>query len=181
MGSVFRSKEVYKKLKYDLHGRNEIVAVRGVYVSGEYRPPYYNDPILRIYEMSSQHATVVDFKTEEKNASTTDTGGFYKIGLSASTYNLTRYGKESKDVGTTDTGGLYKLGLSASTYDLHRYEKDYIDATSAETGGLYKLRLTSVGYVQTRYYVDKGNSTPEPTLRMTTLTSEDCTVTNYTP
>ena len=181
MGSVFRSKEVYKKLKHDLHGKNEIVAVRGVYVSGEYRPPYYNEPILRIYEISSQHATVVDFKTEEKNASTTDTGGFYKIGLSASTYNLTRYGKESKDASTTDTGGLYKLGISASTYNLHRYEKDYINATSTETGGLYKLRLTSVGYVQTRYYTDRGNSTPEPTLRISSLVAEPATVENYNP
>ena len=41
MANVFRSKEVYKHLKYDLHDRNEIVAVQGVYVSGEYRPPYY--------------------------------------------------------------------------------------------------------------------------------------------
>ena len=45
MAEVFKSQEVYKHVNYDLHDRNEMIAVRGVYVTGEYRPPYYNEPI----------------------------------------------------------------------------------------------------------------------------------------
>ena len=41
MANTFRSKEVYKKLRKEVHNRHTMVAVEGVYVSGEYRPPYY--------------------------------------------------------------------------------------------------------------------------------------------
>ena len=181
MGSVFKSKEVYKKLKYDLHNRNEMVAVRGVYISGEYRPPYYNDTGIHIYQLTSDHTVVVDFRTEEVNASSTDVGGAYNVALSPSVFDIQRYSRESTDASPTETAGCYKFGVTASTYSINRYEKDYDDASPTETAGCYKLGLISSGYTMTRYYTSEGSSTPEPTLQITSLVSEPCVVTNYTP
>ena len=180
MASVFRSKEVYKHLKYDLHNRNEMVAVQGVYISGEYRPPYYNEPGIHIYEISGQHCNVADFKTEEVDTSSTETAGMYKFELSQTTYNIRRYSSESKDISATETSGMYKFGMTATSYNINRYEKDFIDASSTETAGMYKFGTYFAGYVKTRNLTQRTGSTPEPILRLSSLTSENCVITNYT-
>ena len=120
MANVFRSKEVYKHLNYNLHDRNEIVPVQGVYISGEYRPPYYNDPVLMIYEMSSQPPKVDDFQ------------------------------------------------------DVNR---------SSDEDSVVKILDFSVNFLQpsfTYYNRKQTNMTPEPTLRLSYLSSEKATIENYT-
>ena len=149
MANIFRSKEVYKHLKYDLHNRNEMVAVQGVYITGEYRPPYYNEPCVHIYEISGQHCIVANFESEEVDTSPSATSGMYKFGLSQSTYNINRYGNEHIDISSTETSGMYKFGM------------DF------------------VGYMKTYYSTQSEESTPEPTLRLSSLTSENCVITNY--
>ena len=119
MANIFRSKEVYKHLKYDLHNRNEMVAVQGVYITGEYRPPYYNEPCVHIYEISGQDCIVANFESEE------------------------------------------------------------VDTSPSETSGMYKFGMDFVGYMKTYYSTQSEESTPEPTLRLSSLTSENCVITNY--
>ena len=152
MGSVFRSKEVYKKLKYDLHGKNEIVAVRGVYVSGEYRPPYYNEPILKIYEISSQHATVVDFQDVAQSSGADSMVKIVDFKAERLIPQCQWYESKSQNAGEDS---MVKI-------------VDFV----AEIYG---------GQTFTIYTKTFGESTPEPTLRLTSFTSELATVTNYTP
>lgn len=180
MANVFRSKEVYKHLKYDLHNRNEMVAVQGVYISGEYRPPYYNEPGIYIYEISGQHCNIADFKTEEVDITISETAGMYKFELSQSVYNIQRYTSESKDISATETSGMYKFGMTPTSYNVNRYEKDFIDVSTTETSGMYKFGAYFAGYVKTRYPTQRTGSTPEPILRLSSLTSENCVITNYT-
>ena len=120
MANVFRSKEVYKNFRYDIDKTKKVVAVQGVYVASEYRPPYYNEPGIHIYEISGQHCTIADFKTEEAETQGMKTAGMYMLDIVDSGYRLDIYGKKS------------------------------------------------------------SNSTPEPILRLSSLTSEACVVENYT-
>ena len=179
MANIFRSKEVYKHLKYDLHNRNEMVAVQGVYITGEYRPPYYNEPCVHIYEISGQDCIVANFESEEVDTSPSETSGMYKFGLSQSTYNINRYGNEHIDISSTETSGMYKFGLSQSTYNINRYGNEHIDTSPSETSGMYKFGMDFVGYMKTYYSTQSEESTPEPTLRLSSLTSENCVITNY--
>ena len=176
--NVFRTNEVYKHIPYNVHNRNEVVAVRGVYVTGDFRPPYYNEPCIHIGEISSIPATVVDFTSEEYDISPTQTGGFYKLELTPSTYTIQRYGTESTDTSPSQTGGFYKMGMTSSTLSIEKYEKDFGEPTPSQTGGLYKVGLTASTFTIQRYNIEHGNSTPEPMLRITQLSSGDCTVTN---
>lgn len=180
MANVFRSKEVYKHMKYDLHDKHAIVAVQGVYITSEYRPPYYNEPGILIYEISGQHCTAVDFKTEEVNTQGMETAGMYKIDISEPIYSLQRYSIEYKDTTGMETAGMYKIDISNSSYTLQRYEKDYIDTSGMETAGMYKMMLDGLGYFPTKYLPQANNSTPEPILRFSSFTSENCVVENYT-
>lgn len=61
MANTFRSKEVYKKLRKEVHNRNTMVAVEGVYVSGQYRPPYYANPMLVINQIQCNKADVIPY------------------------------------------------------------------------------------------------------------------------
>lgn len=58
MANIFRSDEVYKKPPKTLHNRDEIIPVRGVYVSGHNRPPYYNEPIISITGIASNPVNI---------------------------------------------------------------------------------------------------------------------------
>jgi hypothetical protein len=180
MANVFRSKEVYKNFRYDIDKTKKVVAVQGVYVASEYRPPYYNEPGIHIYEISGQHCNVADFKTEEVDTSSTETAGMYKFELSQTIYNIRRYSSESKDISATETSGMYKFGMTATSYNIDRYEKDFIDASTTETAGMYKFGTYFAGYVKTRNLTQRTGSTPEPILRLSSLTSENCVITNYT-
>ena len=150
MANVFRSKEVYKNFRYDIDKTKKVVAVQGVYVASEYRPPYYNEPGIHIYEISGQHCTIADFKTEE-----------------AETQGM-------------KTAGMYMFDITESAYTLERYEKDYIDTKGMETAGMYMLAIVDSGYRLDIYGKKSSNSTPEPILRLSSLTSEACVVENYT-
>ena len=150
MANVFRSKEVYKNFRYDIDKTKKVVAVQGVYVASEYRPPYYNEPGIHIYEISGQHCTIADFKTEE-----------------AETQGM-------------KTAGMYMFDITESAYTLERYEKDYIDTKGMETAGMYMLGIVDSGYRLDIYGKKSSNSTPEPILRLSSLTSEACVVENYT-
>ena len=150
MANVFRSKEVYKNFRYDIDKTKKVVAVQGVYVASEYRPPYYNEPGIHIYEISGQHCTIADFKTEE-----VETQGM-------------------------ETAGMYMFDITESAYTLERYEKDYIDTKGMETAGMYMLGIVDTGYRLDIYGKKFSNSTPEPILRLSSLTSEACVVENYT-
>ena len=150
MANVFRSKEVYKHLKYDLHDRNTIVPVQGVYVSGEYRPPYYNNPVLMIYEMSSQPAKIDDFQ------------------------DVSRSSDEDTVVKILD----FSADFLQPSFDFYK--------TISESSGedtVVKILDLSTTFIQpsfTYYNQKQTNMTPEPILRLSTLTSDRATVENYT-
>lgn len=180
MANVFRSKEVYKHLKHDVYGKNTIVPVKGVYISGEYRPPYYNESGIRIYEISGQNCNIVDYKDETVETKPIQTAIMHEFELTDSVYTIQRYTSNSVELGTAQTAGMYKLDLSETSYNIQRFEKDYTDTSSIQTSGMYKIDVTSTNCEKTIQEIKRNNSTPEPMLRLSLLTSEHCTITNYT-
>ena len=181
MADVFKSQEVYKHVNYNLHDRNEMIAVRGVYVTGEYRPPYYNEPTLMLSYIRGIDTEIVNFETEEAESTTPQTVGMYKFGLSGSTYDIQRYSTESTDASNTNTVGMYKFGLSSSSYNIQRYEKDYEDASNANTVGMYKFTCPPTQYQVIRSPITHTNSTPEYGLGLSFLRSDSATVENFIP
>ena len=182
MGSVFRSKEVYKKLKYDLHGKNEIVAVRGVYVSGEYRPPYYNEPILKIYEISSQHATVVDFQDVAQSSGADSMVKIVDFKAERLIPTITNYSTAERNAGEDSMVKIVDFKAERLIPQCQWYE-----SKSQNAGEDSMVKIVDFvaeiygGQTFTIYTKTFGESTPEPTLRLTSFTSELATVTNYTP
>ena len=61
MANIFNSKEVYKRIPKVSSKDNPLRKVRGIYVTGDYRPPYYIDSSLHIAEINTNKPTIVDF------------------------------------------------------------------------------------------------------------------------
>lgn len=180
MANVFRSKEVYKHLRYDLHDRNEIVPVQGVYVSGEYRPPYYNNPILRIYDLDSNPAKVVDF--QDTSASTGEDTIVKVLDFSANfmTPTITNYTAASVSAGEDTIVKVLEFSANFITPSFDFYK------TISENAGedtIVKVLGFSANFTQpstyTWYHTKKTQCTPEPMLRLTTLSTEKATIENY--
>lgn len=71
-GTLTNAKEIYYSFREDRTGTRKVVPVRGVYVTGEWKPPTYIEPILRITEISANRATIADYiETNFPNTSPT--------------------------------------------------------------------------------------------------------------
>lgn len=180
MANVFRSKEVYKHLKYNLHDRNEIVPVQGVYVSGEYRPPYYNNPVLMIYEMSSQPAKVGDFQDVNRSTDEDTVVKVLDFSVDFKPVNITNYTAASESSGDDAVVKIldFSVNFLQPSFDFYK--------TISESSGddaVVKVLDFSTTFLQpsfTYYNQKQTNMTPEPMLRLSTLTSGKATVENYT-
>lgn len=180
MANVFRSKEVYKHLKYNLHNRNEIVPVQGVYVSGEYRPPYYNNPLLMIYEVSSQPAMVNDFQDVNRSSDEDTVVKILDFSVDFKPVNITNYTTASESAG--DDTVVKMLDFSV---DFLQPSFDFYKTISESSGEdtIVKVLDFSTTFLQpsfTYYNQKQTNMTPEPMLRLSSLTSEKATIENYT-
>lgn len=67
MSNIFRSKEIYKRIPGVSSDNNPLRAVQGMYVSGEYRPPYYIDGFIQINKVKTNKATITDYTQDTKS------------------------------------------------------------------------------------------------------------------
>ena len=68
---INNAKEVYYSFRDD-HGDRHMVPVRGVYVTGEYKPPSYIEPMLRLVSIKTTHPKIEEY-TEVSKSHTSDT------------------------------------------------------------------------------------------------------------
>jgi hypothetical protein len=150
-------------------------------VSGEYRPPYYNDGVVAIVDFQATPAIAVSFKSEYTELEPIQTSGMYQINVSTPTLHIQRYTREFKELDPIETSGMYKMDVSSPVLYISRYQRDYDKSYDPEVVGMYQVDVSDPTFHLTRYYKDYGNSTPEPILRITGITTAACTVENYSP
>lgn len=178
MGNIFRSNEVYKHTKTIINGHHQIIPVRGVYITGEYRPPYYNEPGIHITSITSTSPTIRDFTDVERS----DEDGMVKVlnfSVTRSEPTITNY-----TVNTVSSGEdtMTKLLEFSVTYNQPSYEW-YTSATqNAGEDTMVKLlefTVTRNGIQPITYTTSRQHSTPESMLRLTSLRTEPATIENY--
>ena len=150
MANIFKTNEVYKHLKHGFKPEESVVAVRGMYVSGEYRPPYYNEGAIRILDYQTTPAKAVSFKNVSRRDEDT---GVKVIDFNAEFFHPTITNYTTRSVSAGEDTGVKVLEMNAGFF-IPTY---------------------------TYYYKDYANSTPEPMLRLTSVSSGNCIVENYNP
>ena len=189
MANIFRSKEVYKKLgkNESSYDRDVLIPVGepfkanaeyGIYVAGEYRPPYYTDG-LTISNISSEHVTVVDYIDEYKSVKTPTTVAFDFKSVHAD-FQFLRYTKESYNVSPTPTVSAFGFVSNPCTFNAYRYGRDYKNITPTPTTVAFGFTENAATFTNKKQYKDQLNNQPEPGIQLEGITSQQATVTNIT-
>lgn len=85
--TITNAKEIYYSFR-DEHGTRHVVPVRGVYVTGEWKPPLYMEPILRVIEFNTNSITIEDYIETEVDHEDMSSIHLYDVGADLS-FNMT--------------------------------------------------------------------------------------------
>ena len=126
MANIFNSKEVYKRIPKVSSKDNPLRKVRGMYVTGDYRPPYYIDSSLHIMEINTNKPTIVDFT--QASASTEDhVLNILPIEVLTDRPNIIQYSKASKELESDHVVNILPIsmeseGLNITWFSKKKYE-----------------------------------------------------------
>ena len=175
MANVFRSKEVLKKT-HNIHGDDVVVPVYGVYVSGEYTPPYYVNPALHLMSISSVKASIDSMTTKELDISDVFTMGMCRFDVDM-TWGIQTYMIEAENpMDQPMTFGICRLDIDNDIV-IEAYETDLINTKNEFTFGMCRFDVanpTSIDILPTQH----KRQTPEPILRLSEVTSVKATISN---
>lgn len=180
MANVFRSKEVYKNIRFEIDKTKKVVPVQGMYVSGEYRPPYYNEPCVHIYTFSSQHANVADFQDVSATNGEDPMVKIIDFKIERLVPSITNYTVAETDAGEGSMVKILDFQVNRLQPSIDFYQSKNQNAGEGQMVKIidfYVNRITNQQY--TFFHKQRGESTPEPTLRLSSITSERATIENY--
>ena len=92
MANIFQSTEIYKRLPNVQPSQNPLRAVRGMYVSGTHRAPYYIDAGCLITAVETTPATVASYT--ERTDTLQDPGGINILSAEITAPVITNYQAE---------------------------------------------------------------------------------------
>lgn len=185
------AKEIYKKPPKNVTSdKNVIVPIRGIYVTGVYKPPLYMETGVHIVAIDSTPATIKDYTTAYADDYDPTTSGFHVLDVfvDPTPYNIEAYRSAvaPNQVDTTASGlHLYDININANV-NIDWYSRSYTDQTdggrqNAMSSGicLYDIDIFYIGHrVDTCLIIDGGMS-PEPCIRLTEISTKyDLTVVN---
>ncbi|NMA75564.1 MAG: hypothetical protein GX963_15745 [Bacteroidales bacterium] len=173
MANVFRSKEVYKKIPKVSPDENPLRAVRGIYVSGAYRPAYYIDAFIHISNINTTKATIADYT--ERSTNITDDGAMRLVQVKFDDLSVVDYSRTNKNI--TDDGAMRLVQVKFDDLVLIEYTREHKNIT--DDGA---MRLVQVKFDDESIYW--FNNKPIETnkdfmIRIKSITSTHAIITNY--
>ena len=182
MENKFRSKEVYKKLRKEVHNRHTMVAVEGVYVSGEYRPPYYANMGVTITDIQCNKALVEPFTDVSVIATDFDYAlQLLDIDVNPTCPSITRYTTATTEETDFDYAlQLLDIDVDPACPSLQKYQTVQETLTDFD----YALQLLDIDVNETvpiqSIPIINTPMTPEPIVRITQINSTKAEITNVT-
>ena len=172
MANVFRSKEVLKKAHQENHGDNVVVPVYGVYVSGEYTPPYYVNPTLMFLQVATRKANIDDLTT--KTMDYTDHAlNILDITFDAICPDIVNYYEDTISLPMDHVLNILDITFDTS-FTFESYTSDSFSMTD------HALNILDITYDADYTVKDtpdkKLNNTPEPALRIRTIETVKATI-----
>ena len=177
-GTISNAKEIYHKLPRDTSGNSSLVPVRGVYVTGEYKPPIYTDPSLNLLSITTNKSTVEDWV--ERYVTTTDiktTHHLYDVSVD-STFRIDNYTTANMTPQTDHTTHhLYDIYMDP-TFNIESYTTEQLAPQIDKAGQhLYDFTIDSDFEISYKSAII-GGSQPESTLRIVELSTGAATIMN---
>lgn len=165
--SLNYAKEVYYHFRNE-HGEAKVVPVRGVYVTEEFKPPMYFEPILRLHEVNTNHCTIEDYIETTIKQTVPTSHHLYDMSFYA-TYRMTSYTQASiPNQRITTTHHLYDMSFYP-TFSIYEYTQQKLpNQVTPTTHHLYDMTFMHSNNVRFHTKVSMG-SQPEPLIRLIEL------------
>lgn len=172
------AKEIYYHFRDD-NGDPRTVAVRGVYVTGVFKPPQYMDPMLRILEVNANNAKIEDYIETSYTQTVGASHHLYDMDLNT-TFRVDVYttGKIA-DQKISTTHHLFDFDLDTTFHTEDFYTTSMPNQTIGTTHHLFDFD-TDPTYSIIGYTRIIAGSQPEPMLRMIEFNINTSTITDET-
>ena len=117
--NIFRSKEIYKRIPGVSPTLNPVRITRGVWVSGEHRPPYCIDETVNIQAIGSNHAEIRVYTDRTDNADDWDAVEYTGLYVSQLGFDTVDYTVTS--VTMSDDTTVEYIGIYSEDFDILNY------------------------------------------------------------
>ena len=170
--NIFKSKEIYKRIPGVSPELNPVRITRGVWVSGEYRPPYCIDETVHITNVGSNKVEIRDYTELIAN---TRSGNVSLVDLDFSSFSYETY-EISEEATKTQPGNVALVDLNFSDFTIYNYSQK--EETTRFDGhvALVDCNFSELGYETYIYNLPTYDTQPEPTVVINAFSSNDVVV-----
>ena len=176
---INNAREVYYRLPKDLAtGTNKIVPIRGMYVTGEYKPPEYIEPVLQLLSVKTNKANIVDYVEKSVSHYSSTSHHLYDVDAD-DTQRIDWYTSKTapNQVGST-THHLFDVDAD-DTQRIDWYKSKSVSHYSSTTHHLFDVNSDSTFSIINKSSAIYG-SQPEPILRIIEMNVSGLTVEDVT-
>lgn len=178
MPYITKSKEAYKRMPHVRPELNPLRAVRGLYISGKWRPAHYADICVQVRKIGSRKAKVVDYTQAYKTIP-------YEPILNIITFNASNLAKVIQYTTTYKTFQepiLNLITFKSTGVKRLDYSRNYQTMPYEPILNLITFKSTNKLWVQTTIQKHaKYGTMPEHTITLRDFTTTKAVVGNYTP
>ena len=161
--NIFKSKEIYKRIPQVDPALNPLRVVRGVWVSGEYRPPYCIDETVHVQAFGSNDAEIRVYTSRTQNIDDQDTIEYTGLYYPQMGFVIDQYSTSSLTL-PDDTTVEY-IGIYSEDFDILNYTQSTFNIPDDTT--VEYLNIYTDGEFQLELYesIDKKLN-PEPMIHI---------------
>lgn len=173
--NIFRSKEIYKRIPGVSPTLNPVRITRGVWVSGEHRPPYCIDGTIHVTDISSNKPEIREYTQMISNARASGNVGLVDINFSSFSYETYTISEESTKA---QPGNVALVDINFSDFAIYNYSQK--EETSRFEGhvALVDCNFSELSYEDHIYNLPTYDSQPEPTVVINAFSSNDVVIEN---
>ena len=125
MANISKAKEIYKSTPGKINPNKPFVPIRGLYVAGLYRPPYWIDSVLNVVKLATTSAAEVAYYTEADADTRASTMNMIQFDVDLSYMDVTRYSTDSGDIHTKNACmNMIQFEIDMSDLQIVRYYTD---------------------------------------------------------
>ena len=174
MSNIFRSKEIYKRIPGVSSDNNPLRAVQGMYVSGEYRPPYYIDGFVRVSKINTTKPKIVDYTSVTKDLTADPIVNI--IGVDCSDIVITPYTQAQQNLSADPIVNI--IGVDCSDIDILCYTQDHQELQADPIVNIIGVDCSDIDI--TLYKKTPINTNPDHTIRVKSITTSKAVVAQET-
>lgn len=159
MANISKAKEIYKSTPGKINPNKPFVPIRGLYVAGLYRPPYWIDSVLNVVRLATTSAANVVYYTDSTDVAYTEKNGVIQLtNIDIGDADIIQYGEDFDE--SYEKDGIVQLtDISIGELDIISYGNDESDVYT-EKNGVIQLTTLSLDEVDLYLISQRLNTQP---------------------